>query len=173
MRCSLLFAALLLLLKQAAVSGEPPASNPYAGKSYGSCPGNYCESEDPALELQFWEAARTGDVKTVKQLLANDKLNLTRNVVPDDDGLARVVDVAVWVASEQGRVEVMRVSAYAICLVAAVHAPRCRCSCMALVLLCTGAIGPEGSRGRAASSTVCCVNVCAMQQARAALSSRT
>lgn len=111
MRCSLLFAAVLLLLQQVAVAGEPQASNPYAGKSYGSCPGNYCESEDPALELQLWEAARTGDVKTVKQLLANDKLNLTRNVVPDDDGLARVVDVAVWVASEQGKHKVMRVSA--------------------------------------------------------------
>lgn len=94
----------------AAHGGEPPASNPYAGKSYGGCKGGYCESPDEALELQFWEAARTGNAKTVQQLLESNKLNLTRNIVPDEDGLARVVDVAVWVASEKGRHDVMRVS---------------------------------------------------------------
>ena len=93
----------------AAQGGMPPSSNPYAGKSYGGCAGGFCESADPALELQFWEAASKGDAKTVKQLLGNEKLNLTRNIVPDDDGLSRVLDVAVWVAAEKGRHEVMRV----------------------------------------------------------------
>ena len=111
----LLTAGLLMLLvaPQLAASSMPPAANPYAGKSYGGCEGNYCPSSDPALELKFWQAANKGDAKTVKQLLADDRLNLTRNIVPDDDGLARVLDVAVWTASENGRHDVMRVSASA------------------------------------------------------------
>lgn len=104
-------AALLLLVTQlAAAHGEPPAANPHAGKSYGGCEAGFCPSVDEALELEFWQAANKGDAKTVKKLLANEKLNLTRNIVPDDDGLARVMDVAVWTASEHGRHDVMRVS---------------------------------------------------------------
>lgn len=113
MRCcrlGVLSAALLLVLGlHSACADMPPSSNPYAGKSYGGCRGGYCESPDEALELQFWQAAGSGDAKTVKQLLEGGKLNLTRNIVPDDDGLARVVDVAVWVASEKGHHDVMRV----------------------------------------------------------------
>lgn len=100
----------MLGLQLASAHGDmPPASNPYAGKSYGGCKGGYCEPADEALELKFWEAADKGDAKTVEQLLTDDKLNLTRNIVPDDDGFARVVDVAVWVASEKGHTDVMRV----------------------------------------------------------------
>jgi len=108
---SVLVAAVVLLLSgwQSAVANDPPAVNPYAGKSYGGCKGGYCDSLDEALELQFWQAANKGDAKTVKELLANEKLNITRNIVPDDDGLARVLDVAVWTASENGRHDVMKV----------------------------------------------------------------
>lgn len=113
MRCcrlGVLSVALLLVVGlQQACANMPPSSNPHAGKSYGGCKGGYCESPDEALELQFWQAAGSGDATTVKQLLEGGKLNLTRNIVPDDDGLARVVDVAVWVASEKGHHDVMRV----------------------------------------------------------------
>lgn len=113
-RCTLLPAAAVLLVAvltlQLAAANMPPSANPYAGKSYGGCKGGFCESADPALELQFWEAASKGDAKLVKQLLSNEKLNLTRNIVPDDDGLSRVLDVAVWVAAEKGRHDVMQVS---------------------------------------------------------------
>jgi hypothetical protein len=113
-RCTLLPAAAVLLVAvltlQLAAADMPPSANPYAGKSYGGCKGGFCESEDPALELQFWDAASKGDAKLVKQLLSNEKLNLTRNIVPDDDGLSRVLDVAVWVAAEKGCHDVMRVS---------------------------------------------------------------
>lgn len=93
----------------ASASSTPNPFNPYAGKSYGGCENNFCPSKDDAVEQEFWHAAERGDAAAVKQLLANDKLNISRNVVPDDDGMTRVLDVAVWTASEKGRHEVMKV----------------------------------------------------------------
>ncbi|KAF6260709.1 hypothetical protein COO60DRAFT_1637360 [Scenedesmus sp. NREL 46B-D3] len=95
-------------VKQVAMDDLPKASNPYAGKPYAGCEGGYCASGDPALEAQFWQAAGTGDAKAVKKLLANKALNVTRNIVPDSEGFARVMDAAVWAASAHGHVDVMK-----------------------------------------------------------------
>lgn len=89
----------------------PPPANPYAGKPYAGCDGGYCESEDAKLEARFWRTAERGKAKKLRILLGEDRLNLTRNIVPDSEGFARVVDVAVWVASFKGHVEVMKVRA--------------------------------------------------------------
>ncbi|KAF8067327.1 hypothetical protein HT031_002375 [Scenedesmus sp. PABB004] len=87
----------------------PKSSNPYAGKPYAGCEGGYCPSGAPDVEAAFWRAADAGDVKGLKKLLSHDGLNLTRNIVPDSEGFARVVDVAVWAASFKGHTDVMKV----------------------------------------------------------------
>lgn len=89
----------------------PPASNPYAGKPYAGCDGGYCEPEDAQLEARFWRAAEQGKAKKLRSLLGEDRLNLTRNIVPDSEGFARVIDVAVWAASFKGHVDAMKVRA--------------------------------------------------------------
>eukprot|EP00882_Tetradesmus_deserticola_P015046 GHRQ01016018.1.p1 GENE.GHRQ01016018.1~~GHRQ01016018.1.p1 ORF type:complete len:238 (+),score=95.02 GHRQ01016018.1:291-1004(+) len=96
-------------VKQLSMDDLPKPSNPYAGKAYAGCEGGYCTSADAELEAQFWRAAGKGKAKAVKKLLANEALNITRNIVPDSEGFARVVDVAVWTASANGHVDVMKV----------------------------------------------------------------
>jgi hypothetical protein len=96
-------------VKQLSMDDLPPASNPYQGKPYAGCEGGYCASADFKLEAEFWKAAGSGDTKAVTKLLANEALNITRNIVPDSEGFARVVDVAVWASSSQGHVDVMKV----------------------------------------------------------------
>lgn len=88
---------------------QPKATNPYEGKSYGGCPGGFCPPDDAELEHQFWHAADAGNAKLVTKLLSNKKLNISRNIVPDDQGLARVIDVAVWAAAYKGHKPVMKV----------------------------------------------------------------
>eukprot|EP00775_Hariotina_reticulata_P011296 gene11296-11446_t len=102
-------AKLQIKVKPAAEEDMPKASNPYEGKSYGGCPGGFCPPKDAELEREFWHAADVGDAKVVKKLLSNPNLNISRNIVPDDQGMARVIDVAVWVASYKGHKPVMKV----------------------------------------------------------------
>jgi hypothetical protein len=104
-------------VKQVSMDDMPKATNPYAGKPYAGCEGGYCASADFKLEGEFWHAAGSGDAKAVKKLLADEAVNITRNIVPDSEGFARVVDVAVWAASSNGHVDVMKVSACANCSV--------------------------------------------------------
>lgn len=89
----------------------PPATNPYQGKAYAGCDSGYCPAEDAALEREFFLAADKGQAKVLKKLLANDKLNITRNIVPDSEGLTRVIDVAMWAASLKGHSDAMKVCA--------------------------------------------------------------
>jgi hypothetical protein len=96
-------------VKQVSQDDMPKASNPYEGKPYAGCEGGYCASADFKLEGDFWKAAGSGDAKAVKKLLADEAVNITRNIVPDSEGFARVVDVAVWAASSNGHVDVMKV----------------------------------------------------------------
>jgi hypothetical protein len=98
-------------VKSVSMDDLPKASNPYEGKPYAGCEGGYCASSDFDLEVKFWKAADKGDAKAVKKLLANEALNITRNIVPDSEGFARVIDVAIWTASSKGHVEVMKVRA--------------------------------------------------------------
>jgi hypothetical protein len=98
-------------VKQVSQDDMPKASNPYEGKPYAGCEGGYCASADFKLEGKFWQAAGSGDAKAVKKLLADEAVNITRNIVPDSEGFARVVDVAVWAASSNGHVDVMKVGA--------------------------------------------------------------
>jgi hypothetical protein len=104
-------------VKSVSMDDLPKASNPYEGKPYAGCEGGYCASSDFALEVKFWQAADKGDTKAVKKLLGNDALNITRNIVPDSEGFARVVDVAMWAASSKGHVEVMKVGAGVISII--------------------------------------------------------
>lgn len=105
-----LVGSMKMKVKQVPMESMPQPSNPYAGKEYAGCEGGYCPSADFGLELKFYKAADKGDVKAVRKLLGNKLLNITRNIVPDSDGFARVVDVAVWAASNRGHLEVMKVS---------------------------------------------------------------
>eukprot|EP00878_Enallax_costatus_P030017 GHUV01032607.1.p1 GENE.GHUV01032607.1~~GHUV01032607.1.p1 ORF type:complete len:205 (+),score=26.81 GHUV01032607.1:630-1244(+) len=95
----------------------PKATNPYQGKAYAGCEGGFCPAEDAALEKEFFLAAEKGQAKVLKKLLSNDKLNMTRNIVPDSEGLTRVIDVAMWAASRKGHHDAMKVCA--------IHAPQC------------------------------------------------
>ena len=56
----------------------------------------YIESLFPAL----WAPSQKGHLHAA--------LNLTRNIVPDDSGHARVIDVAVWAAVRAGKPEAVR-----------------------------------------------------------------
>eukprot|EP00878_Enallax_costatus_P034888 GHUV01038823.1.p1 GENE.GHUV01038823.1~~GHUV01038823.1.p1 ORF type:complete len:214 (+),score=54.56 GHUV01038823.1:630-1271(+) len=87
----------------------PKATNPYQGKAYAGCEGGFCPAEDAALEKEFFLAAEKGQAKVLKKLLSNDKLNMTRNIVPDSEGLTRVIDVAMWAASRKGHHDAMKV----------------------------------------------------------------
>jgi hypothetical protein len=84
--------------------------NIYADQDYSGCEGGFCTSQDPEVERAFWKAAADDNVDEVKALLANPALNISRNIVPDDQGHARVIDVAVWAAAARGHVDTMKVS---------------------------------------------------------------
>lgn len=104
-------ASLKLSVKEQPQDVLPPASNPYEGKAYAGCDGGYCAPEDAGLEREFFLAADKGKPKLVKKLLKDEKLNITRNIVPDSEGLTRVIDVAMWAASYRGHYEVLKVRA--------------------------------------------------------------
>lgn len=104
-------ASLKLSVKEQPQEVLPPASNPYEGKAYAGCEGGYCPAEDAGVEREFFLAADKGKPKLVKKLLNNGKLNITRNIVPDSEGLTRVIDVAMWAASYRGHYEVVKVGA--------------------------------------------------------------
>ena len=113
-RLPMAFTALLLLLAAAAAvqparasKGEPKTMNPYANKPYAGCEGGYCAPAKPAAEAALYRAAASGGAAEVRAALADPQLNLTRNIVPDADGFARVLDVAVWTAAGHGRVAAM------------------------------------------------------------------
>lgn len=122
---SLAAAALLLLALAAQQTSahpqrQPSAANPYANINWSGCDGGFCPPVDLAVEQKFYAAAREGDVAALRALLkAHTKpspsradgraaLNLTRNIVPDDSGHARVLDVAVWAAVKAGKVDAVR-----------------------------------------------------------------
>jgi len=83
--------------------------NPYEGDEYAGCEGGFCPSQNADIERAFWKAAADDNVEELKALLANPALNTTRNIVPDDQGHARVIDVAVWAATTRGNINVMKV----------------------------------------------------------------
>jgi ankyrin repeat protein len=118
---------LLLLTTRGALAqgGEaPPTANPYANRNWSGCEHGYCPPVDAAVERQFFAAAAAGDVPELKRLMrehgsksstghredeqAPVALNLTRNIVPDDSGHARVLDVAIWAAVRAGKSEAVR-----------------------------------------------------------------
>jgi hypothetical protein len=100
---------------------QPPASaNPYANINWSGCDGGFCPPVDLSVEQQFYAAAQQGDVSALRSLLKQHgkplasradgraALNLTRNIVPDDSGHARVLDVAIWTAVKAGKVDAVR-----------------------------------------------------------------
>lgn len=103
-------ASVKLAVKEQPADVLPKAANPYEGKAYAGCEGGFCPAEDPALERDFFLAAYQGKAKAIKKLLTNDKLNITRNIVPDSEGLTRVIDVAMWAAAYKGHYDAMKVS---------------------------------------------------------------
>jgi hypothetical protein len=105
---ALLAAAALPAPAAAASKGDPPpAMNPYAGAPYAGCDGGFCAAQDPALEAALYRAAAAGETAAARALFDNPSVNLTRNIVPDDDGFVRVVDAAVWAAAKHGRIGAM------------------------------------------------------------------
>jgi hypothetical protein len=118
----------LLLLAAAAAAPlasarpqQPASANPYANVNWSGCDHGFCPPLDLAVERDFYAAAQRGDVAALRALLdgphakplsaasgARAALNLTRNIVPDDSGHARVIDVAVWAAVRAGKPEAVR-----------------------------------------------------------------
>lgn len=100
---------------------SPPSANPYANVNWSGCEHGFCPPVDLAVEQEFYAAAAEGDVAALRALLKSEHtkpragradgraaLNLTRNIVPDDSGHARVLDVAVWAAVRAGKPEAVR-----------------------------------------------------------------
>lgn len=83
--------------------------NIYADDNYSGCEGGFCPAEDPSLEEEFWKAAEQGNTVQVRKLLDTPGLNISRNIVPDEQGHTRVVDVAVWAAAKAGHAGVVEV----------------------------------------------------------------
>jgi len=104
----------------------PPSANPYANVNWSGCEDGFCPPVDLAVEQKFYAAAAAGDVPLLRAMLREHAggaadgaaapaaaagraaLNLTRNIVPDDNGHARVLDVAVWAAVRAGKGNALR-----------------------------------------------------------------
>lgn len=56
------------------------------------------------------QAAAAGDVPQLRLLLAAPQLNTSRNIVPDDVGFARVLEVALWAAVRNNHIAAVEVS---------------------------------------------------------------
>lgn len=99
---------------------QPASANPYANVNWSGCDGGFCPPVDLSVEQKFYAAAQQGDVGALRSLLKQHgkpspsrsdgraALNLTRNIVPDDSGHARVLDVAIWTAVKAGKVDAVR-----------------------------------------------------------------
>jgi hypothetical protein len=122
-RAALAVVALVAVAATAALAQRgqaPPSSNPYANVNWSGCEFGYCPPVDLSIEQAFYAAAAKGDVTELQRLLREHggggaakenqpaTLNLTRNIVPDDSGHARVLDVAVWAAVRAGKPDAVR-----------------------------------------------------------------